>query len=56
MGELIGGQWRPNGFDTEINDGAFRRKPSVFRNWLTADGSAPNGARGFKAEPGHYHL
>ena len=56
MGELVGGQWRPNGFATEITDGAFRRKPSVFRNWLTADGSAPEDARGFKAEPGRYHL
>jgi putative glutathione S-transferase len=51
MGELVGGQWRVNGFATEITDGAFRRKPSVFRNWLTAEG-----ARGFKAEPGRYHL
>jgi hypothetical protein len=51
MGELVGGQWRPNGFATEIIGGAFRRKPSVFRNWLTVDGSAPEGARGFKAVP-----
>jgi putative glutathione S-transferase len=56
MGELIDGQWHPNGSASTLADGAFRRKPSVFRNWVTADGSAPERARGFKAEPGRYHL
>ena len=56
MGELVGGQWRSNGFATETADGSFRRKPSVFRNWVTADGTAPVGTRGFKAEPDRYHL
>ncbi|CAI8051193.1 Glutathionyl-hydroquinone reductase YqjG [Geodia barretti] len=31
--------------------GEFKRKPSSFRNWVTADGSS-----GFKAESGRYHL
>ncbi|XP_019862073.1 PREDICTED: uncharacterized protein LOC100641865, partial [Amphimedon queenslandica] len=31
--------------------GEFIRKPSSFRNWITADGSS-----GFKAEAGRYHL
>jgi len=56
MGELVGGQWRSNGFATETADGSFRRKPSVFRDWVTADGTAPVGTRGFKAEVDRYHL
>ncbi len=56
MGELIDGQWHRTGIATTLDDGRLRRKPSVFRNWLSADGSAPAGARGFKAAPGRYHL
>ena len=56
MGELIDGQWRRAGIDNVLVEGELRRPPSVFRNWVTADGSAPEGARGFKAEPGRYHL
>lgn len=38
--------------DTEkLSDGAFKRKASEFRNWITADGSS-----GFKAESNRYHL
>ena len=33
------------------DDGSFKRQESVFRNWVTADGSA-----GFAPEPGRYHL
>lgn len=37
--------------------GEFIRWESGFRHWVTVDGSAgPSGARGFKAEPGRYHL
>ena len=37
--------------------GEFIRPASVFRNWVTPDGSAgPTGRAGFKAEPGRYHL
>jgi glutathionyl-hydroquinone reductase len=56
MGELIGGQWQRTGLDTVLSNGTLRRPPSVFHDWVTADGSAPEGARGFKAEPGRYHL
>lgn len=43
--------------DAEQEDGEFVRKDSVFRNWVTADGSpGPSGAGGFAAEPGRYHL
>jgi glutathionyl-hydroquinone reductase len=51
MGELIDGQWHRTGLDTILAGGAVRRKPSIFRNWVTRDGSI-----GFKAELGRYHL
>ena len=42
---------------TTSRDGEFRRKDSVCRDWITADGSpGPNGGRGFPAESGRYHL
>lgn len=42
--------------DTD-DEGGFVRSTSVFRNWITADGSAgPTGSAGFKAEAGRYHL
>jgi glutathionyl-hydroquinone reductase len=57
MGFFVEGQWHE---DTEANRherGRFVRKPSVFRNWITADGSAgPSGDGGFAAAPGRYHL
>jgi putative glutathione S-transferase len=57
MGFFVEGQWHE---DTEANRherGRFVRKPSVFRNWITADGSAgPSGEGGFAAAPGRYHL
>jgi glutathionyl-hydroquinone reductase len=57
MGEMIRGKWQQAELDTHKTDGIFRRKESVFRNWVTADGSAgPSGAGGFRAEPGRYHL
>jgi putative glutathione S-transferase len=57
MGELIDGRWVRTGFETVVVDGTVRRKPSIFRNWVTADGSAgPTGEAGFKAEAGRYHL
>ena len=56
MGELIAGQWRQGGIDSVLSDGALKRPPSVFRNWVTPDGRAPDGVRGFAAEPGRYHL
>ena len=59
MGELIDGQWVTNAMESVIKDGALHRPPSVFRDWVTADGAAPAGmpdTRGFEAEAGRYHL
>ena len=56
MGLLVNGMWRDQWYDTS-GDGKFKRQDAAFRHWLTADGSAgPDGQRGFKAEPGRYHL
>ena len=47
-------QWQPA---DEDGQGAFRRKPSTVRNWITPDGRpGPSGEGGFPAEPGRYHL
>jgi glutathionyl-hydroquinone reductase len=51
MGELVGGQWRKSGMERVLSDGELRRPPSVFRNWIAAEGDTL-----FKAEPGRYHL
>ncbi|MEO1557597.1 MAG: glutathione S-transferase family protein [Pseudomonadota bacterium] len=57
MGLLIDGVWADRWYDTKSTDGTFKRKDAVFRNWVTADGSAGiSGAAGFKAESGRYHL
>ena len=56
MGELVAGRWRRTDINSILTDGRPQRPPSVFRDWVTADGSAPEGARGFKAERGRYHL
>ena len=56
MGELIDGQWCRTGVDTVLAEGELRRPASFFRDWVTADGSAAEGARSFKAERGRYHL
>jgi putative glutathione S-transferase len=57
MGFFADGAWHE---DTEANRyerGRFVRTPSIFRNWITADGSAgPSGEGGFAAAPGRYHL
>ncbi len=57
MGLLVDGEWKDQWYDTDSNDGKFKRSESAFRNWITADGSAgPSGEAGFKAESGRYHL
>jgi putative glutathione S-transferase len=57
MGLLQDGQWVDKWYDTKSTDGRYVRKPSAFRNWVTADGAAgPSGVSGFKAEAGRYHL
>ncbi len=57
MGLLQNGQWVDQWYDTNTNDGEFRRQASAFRSWITPDGDAgPSGEPGFKAEKGRYHL
>lgn len=57
MGLLVDGVWHDKWYDTKSTGGRFKRQDSVFRNWVTADGSpGPSGEGGFKAEPGRYHL
>lgn len=57
MGLLVDGIWRDQWYDTAATGGRFERKASVFRNWVTADGSpGPSGAGGFRGAPGRYHL
>ncbi|MCR4282550.1 MAG: glutathione S-transferase family protein [Bauldia sp.] len=56
MGRVIDGAWHTDG-QTAAADGRFRRAPTMFHNWVTADGSpGPTGESGFKAERGRYHL
>lgn len=49
MGMLVQGQWQDIAYETKR--GEFLRNDSVFRDWVTADG-----ASGFRAEDGRYHL
>src|SRR5580698_11108201 len=52
MGVVIDGKWTDGELPQEISQaGQFKRVDSIFRDWITADGSS-----GFKAEPGRYHL
>src|ERR1700728_3889537 len=55
MGLLVDGAWQD--VDMRTQDGRFIRKPTVFHNYVTADGSpGPTGKGGFPAERGRYHL
>ena len=57
MGLLIDGRWHDQWYDTTKSGGKFERNESVFRNWVTPDGSAgPTGEGGHRAEAGRYHL
>ncbi|WP_286270150.1 glutathione S-transferase family protein [Thalassotalea hakodatensis] len=57
MGLLVDGVWHDTWYDTEENEGKFKREKSQLRHWITQDGSAgPTGDSGFKAESGRYHL
>ncbi|WP_425098106.1 glutathione S-transferase family protein [Tropicibacter sp. S64] len=57
MGHLQDGAWKTQSLEALSKGGAFERKESSFRNWITADGSAgPSGDGGFQAEAGRYHL
>ena len=50
-GYLKDGQWHEGWYDTGKTAGEFVRTTSRFRHWITADG-----ASGYRAEPGRYHL
>ena len=57
MGLLVEGRWQDRWYDTADNGGRFVRAQSQWRDWITRDGAPAEGrARGFKAEPGRYHL
>jgi putative glutathione S-transferase len=59
MGMLVDGRWTAEDEVKAKTDesGRFNRAQSVFRNWVSADGSAgPSGEGGYAAAPGRYHL
>jgi putative glutathione S-transferase len=57
VGLLVDGVWKDQWYDTASTGGRFARQDSLFRNWITPDGSpGPSGEGGFPAEPGRYHL
>lgn len=57
MGLLVDGKWQDKWYDTSKTGGRFERSQSQWRDWVTADGEPAEGrTRGFKAEPGRYHL
>ena len=57
MGLLVEGKWQDRWYDTKDSGGKFVRTQSQWRDWITRDGTPPAGrSRGFKAEPGRYHL
>ncbi len=57
MGLLVDGKWQDRWYDTKESGGRFVRGQSQWRDWVTADGKPAEGRmRGFKAEPGRYHL
>ena len=39
MGLLVNGQWQDKWYDTDNNQGEFKRESAQLRNWVTADGS-----------------
>jgi putative glutathione S-transferase len=57
MGLLVDGTWHDAWYDTSKTGGRFERSKSQFRDFVTRDGAPAEGrSRGFKAEPGRYHL
>jgi len=49
--------WDNEWYDTAATGGRFVRHDSLFRNWVTQDGTpGPSGSGGFKAEADRYHL
>ena len=57
MGLLVDGKWVDRWYDTKESGGKFVRQAAKWRDWVTVDGKPAEGRkRGFKAEPGRYHL
>lgn len=57
MGLLVEGKWQDRWYDTGKSGGRFERAQSQWRDRVTADGAPAEGReRGFRAEPGRYHL
>lgn len=57
MGLLVDGKWVDHWYDTKESGGKFVRQDAKWRDWITADGKPADGrVRGFRAEPGRYHL
>ena len=57
MGFLKNGTWHDEWAHNDEDSGEFERDESVFRNWITPDGSpGTTGEGGFAAEPGRYRL
>ncbi|WP_378949274.1 glutathione S-transferase family protein [Mesorhizobium sp. ANAO-SY3R2] len=57
MGLLVEGKWQDRWYDTKSTGGKFVRSHAQWRDWITVDGKPAEGRiRGFKAEPGRYHL
>jgi glutathionyl-hydroquinone reductase len=56
-GLLINGRWKTKNEFADEKSGKFEREDSIFRDWITPDGSdGPDGKKGFKAESGRYHI
>ncbi|MBT1156645.1 glutathione S-transferase family protein [Aminobacter anthyllidis] len=57
MGLLVEGKWQDRWYDTKSTGGKFVRSHAQWRDFVTVDGKPAAGrTRGFKAEPGRYHL
>jgi putative glutathione S-transferase len=57
MGHFVEGVWAEDTPANRHQRGRFVRTPSVYRNWITADGSpGASGEGGFAAAAGRYHL
>lgn len=51
MGQLVDGQWQVQVVNPETGDGEFKRRPSVFRNYISKEPGSQ-----FSPELGRYHL
>src|SRR4026208_1071891 len=57
MGLLVEGKWVDRWYETKDTGGKFVRQDAKWRDRVTVDGKPAAGrTRGFKAEPGRYHL